>query len=162
MMEIVCSPTTGPPWVARRFRPTWCSPPLSSQGVNGAVTHLNLNSTTPLTSIGAYFGNDQNDPDFTQIRLSAWDASNTLLGSVTVSANQNTSVDQFIGLRSDTPFSRVRLENLDATGAPSRYNSVVIDNLTFVAVPEPSARTLFLTTLLGLGVVGWRRRRSMR
>lgn len=129
-------------------------------GVNGAVTHLNLESSTPLTSIGAYFGNDQNDPDFTQIRLSAWDASNTLLGSVTVTANQNTSVDQFIGLRSDAPFTRVRFENLDATGSPSRYNSVVIDNLTFVSVPEPSVRALFALALLGLGFMGWQRGRT--
>lgn len=131
-------------------------------GVNGAVTHLNLDSSIPLTSIGAYFGNDQNDPDFTQIRLSAWDASNTLLGSVTLNANQNTSVDQFIGLRSDVPFTRVRFENLDATGAPSRYNSVVIDNLTFVAVPEPSVRALLVCGALGVGVMGWRRGRTAR
>jgi hypothetical protein len=69
-------------------------------------------------------------------------------------------VDQFIGLRSDAPFTRVRFENLDATGSPSRYNSVVIDNLTFVSVPEPSVRALFALALLGLGFMGWQRGRT--
>ena len=95
------------------------------------ATHLNLISHRPLSAVGAWFGNDQGDPDFSRIRISVYAAAGQLLGSLEVAANSNTHVDQFIGLRSDVPFTRIRFENLDASGAPSDGYSVVIDDLVF-------------------------------
>jgi hypothetical protein len=103
------------------------------------ATHLNIISTTPLHALGAYFGNDQGNSDFTTIRLSAYDFTGALLGSLEVNANGNTSVDQFIGLRSDIPFARVRFDTISAAGLQSQIYSVVVDDLIFAPVPEPSA-----------------------
>jgi len=95
------------------------------------ATHLNVWSASPLYAAGAYFGNDQAFPDFSRIRMSAYGAAGELLGFVEVAANNNTQVDQFIGLRSDVPFSHIRFENLNALGTPSMGFSVVIDDLVF-------------------------------
>jgi hypothetical protein len=102
----------------RTFEPTW-------------ATHLNVTSAFPLYATGAYFGNDQSAVDFARIRMSAYGSAGELLGFVEVTANNNTHVDQFIGLRSDIPFSRIRFENLNAAGTPSESYSVVIDDLVF-------------------------------
>src|SRR5882672_3513809 len=65
-------------------------------------TAIDANFSAPITEVGAYMGNDQGiyDGSFQDFQLSLYDASNILLGSLTISANQNTSVDQFMGLRS--------------------------------------------------------------
>jgi hypothetical protein len=104
------------------------------------VTHLNVYSSTPLQAAGAFFGNDQTifgTSDFTSIRLSIYDASEHFLGSVGVTANQNSFIDQFVGLQSDTPFTHIRFENLTSAATPSSYFSVLIDDFTYAAVPEP-------------------------
>ena len=111
------------------------------------VSHLNVVSASPLLGIGAYFGNDQADPRFSSMRLSAFDLSGHLLGSVQVAVNNNTSVDQFIGLRSDVPFSRARFENLDNAQVPSTWFAVVIDDLVVAAVPEPAALWVFAVAM---------------
>jgi hypothetical protein len=99
------------------------------------ATHLNIISAFPLYALGAYFGNDQGNSDFATIRMSAYASTGDLLGSVEVTANGNTDVDQFIGIRSDIPFSRVRFENLTASGAQSQLYSVVLDDLVFALSP---------------------------
>ena len=109
------------------------------------ATHLNIVSTVPLYALGACFGNDQSNLDFNSIRLSAYDTAGGLIGSVDVTTNNNTAVDQFIGLRSDIPFARVRFENLTPSGAPSASYSVVLDDLKLESVPEPS------TIWIGIG-----------
>jgi len=109
---------------------------VSDSAINSSyVSHLNVLSSSPLVAMGAYFGNDQGDPDFSSIRMSVYGMSGELLGFVDVSANQNTSVDQFIGVRSDVPFSRVRFENFSASGAESQSYSVVLDDLVFAVSP---------------------------
>src|ERR1035437_688839 len=78
------------------------------------TTSLNVQSATPFFELGAYFGNDQTifgTTDFTMEQLSAYNSSGGLLGSVSIAANQNTFVDQFIGTGSDTPIASVRFEN---------------------------------------------------
>lgn len=118
-------------------------------GVNSsAVTHLNARFASPLFAIGAYFGNERGDSDFTSISLSVFGLSGDLLGSVVVAGNGNRHADQFIGLTSDIPFSRVRFDNLTASGSQSSIFAVSLDNLVFAPVPEPST-----VCLLGLGIL---------
>lgn len=126
------------------------SPPnvLGTIYPNNWTPYLDIIPTAPITALGTYFGNDQLPDDFATFKASAFGQTGTLLGSVAIAANQNTDVDQFIGFSSDTPIYRVRLENLKPSGAPSSSLAVVIDDLMFVPVPEPTA-----LSLLGLGTL---------
>lgn len=129
------------------------------------VTHLEVISSSPLSAIGASFGNDQilsflPAGDFASIRMSVFGPAGEPLGAVEVAANHNTSIDQFIGASSDVRFHRVRFENLEDTGAPAGYYSVVLDDLVFVPVPEPSAGSLVGLGLLALAP--WLHPRSTR
>lgn len=58
--------------------------------------------------VGMYFGNDDFGTIF-DAELAVFDLLGTLLGSVAVTSNGNDFADQFIGLRSDTPFRLVTL-----------------------------------------------------
>lgn len=133
--------TSSPPNVIATIK--WGSAPIWT-------THLNVTFSSATYEVGAFFGNDQGW-DYTETTLTVFDPVGVNLGSVTVPANNNASVDQFIGLRSDLPFQFARFENGGVTF------SVVLDDLAF-AVPEPG--TILLLGLGGLGVV--RRRRGNR
>jgi sugar lactone lactonase YvrE len=86
---------------------------------------LNVDFDSPKTELGAYFGNDQGAGAIGTVQLSVF-SGETLLGSVSVAANGNTSVDQFIGLRSTVPFTSARFDNL-----PPSIFSVVLDDVMF-------------------------------
>ena len=119
-------------------------------------TAIDANFAAPITEVGAYMGNDQGiyDGSFQDYTLSLYDAANTLVGSLTVTANQNTSVDQFLGLRSTLPFVRARFEN-DNWVTVNQGLSATIDDLTFSTVPEPAS----LGAVLLLTAAGFARRR---
>jgi hypothetical protein len=104
------------------------------------TTNLNVNFLQPTYEIGAFFGNDERGFDFSRCTLSIYDQQDNVLGTYSLGANMNTSVDQYLGLRSDVPFYRASFENNGETKA------VVIDNLSFSVVPEPAT-----ILLLGLG-----------
>jgi len=114
------------------------------------ATHLNAQFTTPVFALGAYFGNDQDLSRFSFTRLSVFDFSNQLLGVVDVPVNNNTSVDQYIGLQSDVPIFGARFENFESAGLPSTVYSVVVDDFSFSIVPEPTAFALL--TLGGFAI----------
>jgi hypothetical protein len=103
------------------------------------TTSLNVNFLQPTFELGAFFGNDDPEFDFPMITLSVFDQKSNLLGSYSVNTNENTSVDQYIGIRSDVPFYSARFQNSGGT------RCIVLDDMSF-SVPEPC--TLLL---LGLG-----------
>jgi hypothetical protein len=124
----------------------------------GFVTHLNVLFAAPVFEVGAFFGNDQMIfGGFPSMTLSVYDAVGRAIGSVTVATNNNTNVDQFIGLRSEIPFARARFENNQ-----TNTFAVVVDDIIFSPsqpVPEPS--TLGLLSFGALAVFGWDRYRSL-
>ncbi len=106
--------------------------------------------------IGAWFGNDDFGLAFLAI-LEIFDAGNNSLGSVTVAANRNDFADQFIGLRSDTPFrfAEFRYQRPQAGDLLVYIDDLYLDPVE-VIVPEPGSIGLAMT---GLGVAFALRRR---
>jgi hypothetical protein len=132
--------TTSPPNVLATIKfpaPTW-------------VMHLNTTFSWPIFELGAFFGNDQGY-GYTATKLSIFDSHGVLLGSVRVPTNNNTSVDQFIGLRSDMPFYSARFEN------DGIWLAIALDDMSFT-VPEPC--TFSLLVLGGLTLL--RKRKTSR
>ena len=97
----------------------------------GWTMHRNAHCASRVREVGAFFGNDRGPAAFDSLTLSAFGVSGELLGSVSVTSNRNGNADQFIGLRSDTPFVRARFEH------SARDYGVGIDDFSFGAVPEP-------------------------
>jgi hypothetical protein len=64
---------------------------------------LNVIFTSDQFEVGAGFGNDQFLVFLAELEI--FDALNNSLGFVTVTSNANDFADQFLALRSDTPFS---------------------------------------------------------
>jgi hypothetical protein len=148
----------------------WTSPPLSrvttsptnviattldyQNGGSEFSDFLDLLFTAGTLEVGAWFGNDQGLQPALQMQLSVYDASDALIGLVLVDENANTSVDQFVGLRSDsTPFYRARFTHIAAQGDLS----IVLDDVQFSAVPEPGT-----ASLLGCGLALLARRARRR
>jgi hypothetical protein len=128
-------------------------------GDTSFTTSLNVLFASPIYAVGAYFGNDQSS-DFTAVELTLFDALDNPIGSVTVNTNDNTSIDQYIGLVSTVPFVKARLDNLG-----SSWYAVAIDDLSFssssssASVPEPASLILFGTGLCGIALAAWRRKK---
>jgi len=114
---------------------------------------LNLSFNGPEFELGAFFGNDQGFGGYTQTTLSVFDINHTLLGSVSVPTNNNTSVDQFIGLQSTVPFFSARFEN-NGTNL-----SVVLDDVKFSQVPEPP--TFSFPIIGGIALLALKMRRGV-
>lgn len=123
---------------------------ISGSFIRGSATtwstSVNVDFLAPVYQVGAYFGNDQVAGFSTT--LSLFDASNNLIGSYSLTGNDNTSVDQFLGLESSVPLVRARFDTNIS------YLAVVLDNLQFSATPPQSVPEPGSLALLSLGVVG--------
>lgn len=143
---------------------------VTTSGTTGLTTlsfpdPIRMTFVDAVQSIGLYFGNDDSccSAVFTAY-LDAYQGT-TLLGTVSVVANMNDFVDQFIGLTSTAPI----------TSAVIRYGNgsdvalyPFIDDVQFgkfesvTATPEPASVLLMGTALFGIGGFQWRRRNSAR
>ena len=127
------------------------SPAYNENGVVAGVARWpeSLEFTfTGANEIGMLFGNDQ-DPygAFFDATLSVF-AGATFIGSVVVASNGNDLTDQFIGLRSDTAFTRASLDYV--TSGASKFIGRL--DLGLVSVPEPGTLVLLGLGLAGLGL----------
>ncbi len=117
---------------------------------------LNMNFAQPANSLSLEFGND--DDGFTnegdQAILTVF-LGGAQVGQTSVTMNRNDIMDQTIGV-SGVDFDRATFYYA-ATGETSGLTEIV-DNITFElsAVPAPGA---VLLGTLGVGLVGWLRRR---
>jgi len=85
------------------------------------------------------------------VTLTAYDAGNNLLESTTVATVPVGSwPTNFIGLQRSEGIRRIELN----------ASTLVLDGLTFEAIPEPSTLTLAGLGLFGLLAYGWRRRQA--
>jgi hypothetical protein len=121
---------------------------------------ITANLSSSYNAVGLYFGNDDIccATAFSAI-LSAYNGA-TFLGSVSVAANMNDNVDQFIGLSSITAFDRVTIDYGTAglytfiddfrLGTPAAANG---------AVPEPATWAMML---IGFGAIGGALRRRQK
>jgi len=105
---------------------------------------------TPAYEVGLNFGNDDFGLRF-DATLSIFDSAGAPIGSVSVGSNGNDFVDQFIGLRSDTPFSVVAF----GFGRPNaRGLDIFVDDFSVglgpPVVAEPPVALLLLPALAGL------------
>ena len=130
------------------------SPPNALVTVSGSfiggsastgVDSVNVDFATPVSEVGAYYGNVF-VPGTTET-VSLYDASDALVGSYSIPANDDINVDNFIGLESSVDFVRATFSN-NASGF-----AIALDNLEFgpsqTSLPEPATLALF-----GLGIAG--------
>jgi hypothetical protein len=121
---------------------------------NSVITsHLNMSFTGPVYDIGTYFGGDY-PLSFSEITLSVYDQTHSFIGSVSVTPNENISVDQFIGLHSSTGVWFARLYQ------PGSY-PIVIDDLSFTGIAIVPAPSAMLLGGIGVAFVTWLRRRRI-
>jgi hypothetical protein len=114
---------------------------------NGFPIPITATLSGSYNAVGLYFGNDDTccSRGFSAV-LSVFSGA-TALGSVSVQANMNDYVDQFIGLSSDTPFDRVTIDY----GNAGLYTYIDDFRLGSANVPEPTSLALFGLGLSGLG-----------
>ena len=126
--------------------------------------NFNISFASPASSVGMFFGNDDT---CCSIGFSAnldLFTSSGYLTTISVAANMNDGVDQFIGFNSDQLISSVSLRygtGFDVALFP------VIDDLYFnvageSTVPLPAALPLFASGLGVLELLGWRKKKKAR
>ena len=120
---------------------------------------LTANLSSFYNAVGLNFGNDDTccSSGFSAI-LTVWSGA-TNLGSVTVAANMNDFVDQFIGLSSVTAFDRVDISYGSNAELYTFIDDFRLGTAATGAVPEPSTWAMML---LGFGAIGYSMRRRRK
>jgi hypothetical protein len=132
----------------------------TSSGVQGLREYvengpLNVTFASPVHEIGMFFGNDDFGFQFNAV-LEVFDAANASLGSVQVAANRNDHVDQFLGVRSDTP---IKSAAIFYQRPQAQSLAVFVDDFRIGIVPEPTGVVLIMASLLCLAA-GFRSHRG--
>lgn len=99
-------------------------------------------------AVGLTFGNDSFSKS-ADVSLSIYDGKDAHLGTFSVKTNGNGFADQFIGLRSDTPFAKVELRY----GAGSSLFAFYIDDFVFSTIPEPGTGALLAFGMLSFALL---------
>ena len=137
---------------------------VTTSGVQGLASDtfpgsLTANLSSFYNAVGLNFGNDDTccATGFSAVLTVFSGATN--LGSVSVTANMNDFVDQFIGLSSVTPFDRVSITYGANTSLYTFIDDFRLGTVSNGAVPEPSTWAMML---MGFGAIGFamRRRRT--
>lgn len=143
------------------FSAVTASSGVTTSGANGVLSQtfpdtLMFSFATPASSVGMFFGND--DICCAQSVTAILDIFGTtgLLGSISVLANMNDFVDQFIGFISDEQVTSVGLRYLDNISQQPAGLFIFADDVQFNAVVEPASLGLLA---LGLGLIWLRLRR---
>jgi hypothetical protein len=110
------------------------SPPMvlattSGPGAPTYLPHINLLFSEDTYAVGAFFGNDEQAGEVWTLEV--FDANDVAVGAVTVVANGNLHVDQYLGLASGIPFRRARVDH------PIIWRSAVLDDVAFVFNQPP-------------------------
>ena len=118
----------------------------------GEFQSLRFDFDNPTSAFGFLFG--ASDSSWL---LSAFDASNTLLDSLTISPVFSSNADDFFGLKGLTSASYATLiQNFDGIYSGGGVDYVFVDNFAVAAVPEPETYAMLLA---GLGLLGFMARR---
>jgi hypothetical protein len=124
---------------------------------NTVPSHLNLEFSSPVSEIGAYFGFNSGDSPF-DMTLSIFDEGHVLIDSFSLETEPGLNINQFIGMKIDDEHSIIKYVLFQHNGDSTI--PVVIDDLTFSnvvqIVPAPSAA---LMAGIGIASVTWLRRR---
>lgn len=115
--------------------------------------------------VGFYAGNDDRSLwGFAQwFHLDAYGEGGSLLGSITVNANVNDAIDQFVGLRSDEVLTRIgiRFVGTNSLNRPSLAIDdfgVGYEPIPASVIPEPGTAVLLT---MGVAMAGmWKKRRN--
>ena len=121
--------------------------PLSSGGCVGAMT---LTWNFDVENVGFEYGNGS-PGDFATV--TAFDASNSSVGSVALTLTSGTSSEDLSGLG---VFRSLEFDNVGATGAGYAYGNVTFDRAT--VIPLPASLPLLLGAFGGLALM--RRKRT--
>ena len=116
---------------------------------------LNVTFTSPVHEIGMFFGNDDFNFHFDAI-LEVFNAASVSLGKIQVPVNRNDFVDQYLGVRSDTP---IKYAAISYQRPQAQQLAVYIDDFTIgtAIVPEPTSAAIASLLILAAGLRRHRR-----